>query len=121
MAVSGIHLSLRLPLLLLLVDEGRETGKPERPADPHSWMLISATMGTHCRDPLAPHPRHLSRPPPPHVRRHLGVVPHQGVGPGEEVLLRRLLLHPHESRLLHPPAFLEVPHREDALAYSSIV
>lgn len=39
MTVSGIHLSLGL-LLLLLVDEGRETGKPERPADPHRGLEV---------------------------------------------------------------------------------
>ncbi|RZR90647.1 hypothetical protein BHM03_00018561 [Ensete ventricosum] len=41
MTVSGIHLLLGLLLLLLLlVDEGRDTGKPERPADPHRGLEV---------------------------------------------------------------------------------
>ncbi|CAL9093038.1 unnamed protein product [Musa textilis] len=40
MTVSGIHRSLGL-LLLLLVDEGREAGKPERrPAHPHRGLEV---------------------------------------------------------------------------------
>ncbi|CAL9077862.1 unnamed protein product [Musa acuminata var. zebrina] len=121
---SGTDLDFKLLLLLLplrLVDEGRDG---ERPPDPHRRLEVylrgigvgdaHLSNGHPQQQLLAPHPRHLLHLLHLHVRRHHPVVPHPSVGSGEEVLVRLLLLHPHEARRLHPPALFEVPQREDS-------
>ena len=56
-----------------------------------------------------------------HVRSHFHGVAHPGVGPSEEVLVRRLLFHPHEPSFSHSATLYEVLQGENALGESQLL
>ncbi|PON92806.1 hypothetical protein TorRG33x02_114040 [Trema orientale] len=113
-------LLLQVLLLLLLRHERRHR---KRLPDPHGGLEVNLlprrVFDAHLRDRdphehlPALHPRHPLHPEPLHVRGHLQAVAHPSVGLLEEVLVRRLLLHPHESGLPDPPALFQILQRKN--------